>query len=230
MSHVAIYERLHFEIYLFTGCASGWHGKSDILMDEVTVELASTESGDALSESLSISSSTEIKSSKTFSDADISQIIAQTIVFSFYQRKKNKEKLKNYLIPGIGISTKSLVVFFYECEEDVLLLTDSLDLTARCDSEMNIGAVVFLWLTLNYKLFCSGITEEMKKYKADFFVEAGKLLDVYRNEVTRPVHKTRQELVGYRKDIGYCKNVYHQEKDNLDFWQTKNETKYIDLK
>ena len=100
-------------------------------------------------------SSVEIKARPSYN-----QIKAQTIVFSFYQQKYNKEKMKTCLVPGIGISTEELYFVFYDSEYDVLLESAPLFLCGK--GTLVTNRVVFLWLTLNYKLFCSGITAEMK--------------------------------------------------------------------
>lgn len=170
-------------VFFFIGCKNGWHGRTDILMDE-QLPIA-VEPDDA---SHSVSSATEIKTS----DNDHKQIIAQTIVFSFLQQKKNREKLNNFLVPGIGISAKNVIAYFYDCEEDVLLTTVPLLLKEE-QPQLDIYTVVFLWLTLNYKYFCSGLTDEMKNYKADFFGVVGNNLDMYRNSVTRPVQSDHEK-------------------------------------
>lgn len=51
----------------------------------------------------------------------LEQLMAQAIVFSFLQNKKNKGILKTFLVPAIGICGKKLVIHLYDCLEDVLL-------------------------------------------------------------------------------------------------------------
>lgn len=47
--------------------------------------------------------------------------------------------------------------------------------------------ILVLWLVLNYKLFCDGVTEKYKKYSSDFHKILGpELLKMYQTEVFRP--------------------------------------------
>ena len=111
------------------------------------------------------------------------------------QQKQYGQKLKHNLIPGIGISTENAIGYFYDCIEDVLLSTAPMKLfyPVPDGQRLSIDAIVFLWLILNYRMLCSGITDDMKKYKANFFKNVDDFLEVYRNEVTRPVHLDRSK-------------------------------------
>lgn len=146
-----------------------------------------------LDENCSSVSSTEVKTGEQFYDKDLAKLLSQTIVFSFLQRKLDEKKMEmnNFLVPGIGISTESVIGFFYDSEEDVLLGTVPMDLHA--DQELCSVTVVFLWLTLNYKILCSGITKKMKTLKAHFVDRAGDRIEMYRNEVCMPLPKKHGE-------------------------------------
>lgn len=48
---------------------------------------------------------------------DREQIIAQSIVSSFYQKRINPD-YTNHMIPSIGISKDKIVVYFYDCIND----------------------------------------------------------------------------------------------------------------
>ena len=115
------------------------------------------------------------------------QLLAQTIVFSFIQHKYNRQKMKNCLVPGIGIDTKNLLVYFYDSEYD--LLVGSTYLETFSSDYLAVENVVFLWLTLNYRHFCSGPDELMKKYPSGFVKLAGEHIEKYRNEVKIPAHR-----------------------------------------
>ena len=81
--------------------------------------------------------------------------------------------------------------FFYDSEEDVLLETAEMDLKIDLTvPKISQTAVVLLWLTINYQIFCSGISDKMKKYNAQFFERVGDHIDFYRNETAFEVHKT----------------------------------------
>ena len=101
-------------------------------------------------------SSIELKSDEQILDDNpCSQMIAETIVFSFLQNKRNSGKIHNCLIPSIGINNEKLIVFMYDCENDVLLGTRALDLFDEGDFDIRI--IIFLLLVLNYRLFCTGL-------------------------------------------------------------------------
>ena len=121
--------------------------------------------------------------STQFSPENEAQLKAQTITFSPLPVKFNESKLRNNLVPGLGISTRYMLAYFYDSENDVLLRSDDLLLL---DKEVVYKTVIFLWLTLNYKLFCSGLTEEMKAFKAGFF----DVIDIkeFTDNIERPLH------------------------------------------
>ena len=135
-------------------------------------------------------SSIEIKSHENFTEGDASQLLAQTIVFSFLQNKYNKNKMKNSLVPGIGISTKYLYINLYDSVNDVFLSTHSVAMFGV--GKLLVDKVVLLWLTLNYRYFCTGITEEMMKCKADFHRRLDDMLPEYAHNVKRPLHLTHK--------------------------------------
>ncbi|OPL21193.1 hypothetical protein AM593_09565, partial [Mytilus galloprovincialis] len=102
------------------GWIDGWHGKSDILMNNVSVHLANVEDDNFKVGSSAVSSSESSPETKTSNHQE--QVFAQSIVFSF------RGNLRHSLVPTIGISKKKIVIYFYDSEEDVLLGTTELDL------------------------------------------------------------------------------------------------------
>ncbi|XP_045158004.1 uncharacterized protein LOC123524120 [Mercenaria mercenaria] len=179
------------------GCRKGWHGHTDIIMEEdiavsvapseasgdSTVEQTLDDTGTDVSDDRSVSS-VENKASPDFKRKDLMQIKAETIVFSFLQHKLKKGILENTLIPSIGISSRSLLLTFYDSQNDVLLSSKAIRLFDQ--NTIIVSPVVALWLTLNYKLFCTGVTKRMTKYKADFFKRVDDLLNEYSDHVEKP--------------------------------------------
>lgn len=111
------------------------------------------------------------------------QIIAQTIVFSFLQKKKHPER-ENFLTPCIGIGSTELIVMFYDSEHDVLLESSSVSLFENEFScEFSFEAILVYWLTVNYKYFCCGIVEKDKKHKSNFFVHAKDKIHIYEDKL-----------------------------------------------
>ncbi|XP_060578157.1 uncharacterized protein LOC132735242 [Ruditapes philippinarum] len=187
------------------GCLKGWHGKSDIIMKDLPVSLFFGDDDvkedddhhhhhDVTCDNQSVSSLEE-KVADNFVKKDVNQILAQTIVFSFLKQKLNREKLENYMIPGVGIKSKHFMVCFFDTENDVLLQSKPVELFEG--KSIRTLAVLFLWLTLNYRIFCSGITHEMKEKHSDFIIKLRDDLHIYQDEVMRPVNVpciTQQEL------------------------------------
>ena len=57
----------------------------------------------------------------------------------------------------IGISNEKLYCAFYALVYDVLIESDSVPLWMN--GQIYLSTIVFLWLSLNYRLFCSGVTK-----------------------------------------------------------------------
>ena len=204
---------------LFSGCEKGWHGSVDILLENnLPIQIFnSTELDDQPERSLSPS---ETKSSDALSESDESQLIAQTIVFSFLEHKYNKSELKNALVPAIGISASHVNVNLYDCENDIFLASEK-NLKILSGRKLYNEIVVLLWLVLNYRDFCSGITDEMKSFKADFHRRVDDLLCEYRDNVKMPLHlSTRKhdnselDSVRGRKVKRSCKKA-----ECIDLWK-----------
>ena len=100
---------------------------------------------------------------------DRSQIISEAIVFAFLQKKCNPA-FDNYLIPTVGISKNDILFYMYDPEHDILLESPPFDLFEFQTNALSYPAVLALWFILNYKTFCTGITEAMKErnFTADF--------------------------------------------------------------
>ena len=118
-----------------------------------------------------------------------SQAIAQTIVFSYIQRKRHPH-FSNFLIPNILISPKDFRIIMYDSVNDVLLCSVPLSIFQPYpSSSLQIASIIILWMVLHYRMFCVGIntslvTEtigEMKKIQSSFKDRAKEKLDLYVN-------------------------------------------------
>ncbi|VDI43530.1 uncharacterized protein LOC143076317 [Mytilus galloprovincialis] len=160
------------------GCPEVWHGFVDLMMGMIGINIATIEpdspggSGNR--------SSIEVKIENTDLKSNKEQMIAQSIVFSFLQQKLHPEFV-NHLIPSIGISKEMLVIYYYDCKNDVLI--ESSQMPYIQDEKLCIPTIVALWLALNFKYFCSGITKGMNNssYKAGFFEQVDEKLNLYMN-------------------------------------------------
>lgn len=99
---------------------------------------------------------------------DRQQIIAETIVFSFLQKKINPD-LDHFLIPTIGTSKSDVLFYLYDSEHDILLESPPFFLFEN-KREISYVTVVALWLAVNHTILGTGITDYIKdrSFTADF--------------------------------------------------------------
>ncbi|XP_045196059.2 uncharacterized protein LOC123551294 [Mercenaria mercenaria] len=169
------------------GCPRGWHGQADVLFpdDKVSLSVVAPPEDDAVS--VTSDSSLEIKKGENFTTESVSQVVAQTVMCSFVQQRKNPTQ-PCALVPGIGICSEKLIVYLYDCVEDILLTTGPLDLYAQMGLfGLNPRAIIILWLILNHKLFSNKTPERYKGYMANFHHVLGPVqLEAYKNESEQP--------------------------------------------
>ena len=141
-----------------------------------------------------IDSAVEVKQ-KDFEMTDVSagssiaQVAAETIVYSFYHHYLHPE-LSHALIPCIGVSNKSIVFYFYDSVNDIMLGSTQFPLMhseTGHPPKLNITTLFALWMVLNHKHFCNGLVllEEDKLPKANFMKIASSKLDVYKEGLKR---------------------------------------------
>lgn len=119
-----------------------------------------------ISDSVSWRNIIEVKRSLSRSKfAVMDQAIAQTIVFSFFQRKGSP----NIFIPNILISPKEFRVIMYNAENDLLICSEPLNLFTEQESTrcLNVSAVIVLWMVLHYKTFL----EDVKQVVQEDFIQ-----------------------------------------------------------
>lgn len=111
-----------------------------------------------------------------------SQLISQTIVFSFYQTKCEPALT---LIPSIGVSKSRIQFHFYDSEKDIYLLSREMPLFYDdAKKALNLSTVIATWLVLNYKHLISGASEEMSEGKFGFHSKISKeILHLYKHDI-----------------------------------------------
>nr|XP_022332267.1 uncharacterized protein LOC111129982 [Crassostrea virginica]XP_022332268.1 uncharacterized protein LOC111129982 [Crassostrea virginica] len=128
----------------------------------------------------------EVKLSRTGAE---SQAIAQTIVFSFIQRKRHPQ-FSNFFIPNILISPNSFRIIMYDAVNDILICSLPLSIFQSYPSKsFEIASIIILWMVLHYRIFCDGIDVslikkadiEIKSIQANFKERANEKLDFYVN-------------------------------------------------
>ena len=167
-------EQQQILLFILTGNIEIWHGYLDILVGRQPIMLCPEEAEVR-------NGSSPVEDSKVVDYEE--QILAQTIVFSFLQRKEHPE-YKTFLAPCIGISKKHVVFYFYDSEHDFLLESTCFDLQVP-GLGIKKSTVLAMWLTLNYKYLCSGITVAIKDsgYTADFEKFGKDKMELYENHL-----------------------------------------------
>lgn len=78
----------------------------------------------------------------------MSQLIAQTVVFSFYQRKRNLT-----FVPSIALNRNHIQFHFHDSENDVYLVSQEMPLFVN--QTLHLSTVLATWLVLNHRyLYC----------------------------------------------------------------------------
>lgn len=175
-----LYEVFRFSFSFLTGNVKDWHGNLDIVLDGCDLPVKVLEK---LPEIPRGQSSVDAESSDMCTNVE-SQLIAQTIVYSFLQKKKHPE-CNNFLIPSIAISKTSVIFYMYDSKNDVLLKSAVFPIFKR-DKTINTVTVLAIWFVLNYKYLCSGFSEEHIENhvkKSRFFEMTDSLLPIYKNEL-----------------------------------------------
>ncbi|XP_076074814.1 uncharacterized protein LOC143045876 [Mytilus galloprovincialis] len=166
------------------GNVNAWHGFVDVVSnkgspDSVGVVVATSD--DDEDETDNINSFTNGKEDVIGSE---DQGVAQTIVFSFIQRKRHPTLCS--LIPNILISSSYFRIIMYDSVHDILLCTAPIPLFATNEKKKLITAsVVILWMVLHHRQFCEGIKtnmiDDLDNIKLNFKEQAKDKYDLYLN-------------------------------------------------
>ncbi|XP_033728757.1 uncharacterized protein LOC117317896 [Pecten maximus] len=163
--------------YTGIGNPSVWHGNLDVIVNNQVAIEAIEDDPDCDSPGRT---PMDEKGKSTCLSRN-AQVIAETIVFSFLQKKRHPE-YSHFLFPCIGVSRKEMVVYFYDSEHDVLLESSSIPLRT-VEGNVNVVSIIVSWLVVNHKYFCGGLTEELKKETSGFFCQAEQALPIYENQL-----------------------------------------------
>lgn len=120
------------------------------------------------------------------------QSVAQTIVFSFLQRKE----LSNiHFVPTIVIDPKEFRVIMYDSVNDILICSQPLPIftassTPKPGRSLDDSSIIILWMVLHYEMFLANIASiflkngtDIKLFQANFAKRAKSKLNVYVNEL-----------------------------------------------
>lgn len=158
-----------------------WHGNLYIIFNNDLVAVEPLDEQPETPKTPGGKSPVEVKLKTTLKKTP--QIIAQTIVFSFLQKKRHPDR-EHFLTPCIGIGSSELIVMLYDSEHDVLLESSTIPLFENEFScEFSYRAILVCWLTVNYQYFCSGLVEKYKMFKSNFFDIDKEKITVYEEKL-----------------------------------------------
>ncbi len=131
------------------GCSeSTWYGTVDGRLrghlPASSIPVISKEEDEYSDESDGASVVVEVKRNATHS----SQAIGSVVLSSFIEHNLHKDL--NSLIPCILINCYTLQIFLYDCEADILLISEKF--IFREDKEVNKQSILLLWLFINHRL------------------------------------------------------------------------------
>lgn len=139
-----------------------------------------------------------IEVKKVIPDELLQQALAQTIVFSWIQRKRHPER-SNHMVPNIVISPKQFKIMMYDAGKDVFLVSTFIDLfTDEKCTKLSSNAVIVLWMVLHNRLFCTGFDSRvdsslLEKLKSDFITIVDDKLGTYSDSLEFFVSKFNPE-------------------------------------
>ncbi|XP_078319131.1 uncharacterized protein LOC111118743 [Crassostrea virginica] len=111
---------------------------------------------------------------------NLSQLISETVVFSFYQKKQFPSLS---LVPSIGVSKSHIQFHFYDADKDVYFISQEMPLFYK-DKSLHLTTVLAIWLVLNYRCFLSEATEEMtSEGKFGFHAQVSETLHLYKHKI-----------------------------------------------
>ncbi|XP_033754877.1 uncharacterized protein LOC117337854 [Pecten maximus] len=161
------------------GNPSVWHGNFDVIVNNQVIIEALEEDEPNVSES---SERTPMEvNMKPVCLSTNQQIIAETIVFSFLQKKRHPE-YSQFLFPCIGVNSKEMVVCFYDSENDILLKSSPVPLQT-VTGKFDVVTIVVSWLVVNHKFLCDGLPRCLEIETSGFFRQAEEALPIYENDL-----------------------------------------------
>ena len=113
-----------------------WHGSVDIIIENNLIIDTLEDEPD----SPGGKSPEEVKVKSAFLSKN-PQLVAESIVFSFLQKKRHPER-ENFLTPCIGVGSSFMLLMLYDSFHDVLLESAPVPLTLSGSGKFRIEAII----------------------------------------------------------------------------------------
>ena len=140
--------------YLGMGSVYTWHGTPDVRVRGAEVVVESVDEGDEVEvdtdsdeSHTSDGATTNLEAKVLYSVANLPQVITTCVVSSFTE--KNCHPDKQALLPTILMDQNQFRVCLYDCEKDVLLISDYKLLATK--GGLSSSGLAFLWLVINHR-------------------------------------------------------------------------------
>lgn len=185
-----------------------WHGSIDIVLSSNPADSSSSgargdedHSDNDAAFSLKGRNIIEVKRTSLSGSHVCNQAIAETITFSFFQKKEHQHI---WISPNILISPKEFRIIMYDAENDILICSQPLELFTRCTNRkrrnLDVSSIIILWIVLHYEKFLkqenSPFTEpgfNKKKYQSNFRKIPN--IESYRSQLQFGVESFQREIV-----------------------------------
>ena len=136
--------------FIGLGSTETWHGTPDVRVRGVSIVHSScVDVGDEDSDSSTASDSTavHIEGKIQYIASNLPQAVATCVVSSFTEKSIHPDK--SPLIPTILIDKKSFQIILFDCEKDVLLISNAVSLSNN--GRMSRSGIALLWIVLNHR-------------------------------------------------------------------------------
>ena len=184
-----------------------WHGILDMRVRGSSVLVGNAEEGEVevevaegynavelnallpLSEAPSMwDNSTTVEAKTKFNNGShISQVVKTCVTSSFVEANLCKDL--EPMVPTIIIDMHTFRVFFYNCTEDILLISKSISLGSR--QRMDRSSLFLLWVVLNHRRYFKPLSQMPKIWpwcKSSILDKMGEYISHYRGLASRNVN------------------------------------------
>jgi hypothetical protein len=155
------------------GSVHTWHGTPDVRVRGVEVvcrreteERVVVDEDPSDDESLASSdeATTTIEGKVHLRDANLQQAVGTCVISSFTEKSLHPNK--QAMVPTILIDEAQFRVCFYDCEKDVLLVSESKSLATK--GGLSKSGIALLWIVINHRLFLQQLPGDFAaKYPAN---------------------------------------------------------------
>ena len=161
-----------------------WHGTPDVRVRGAPFVLQRKEESEE-SDTESITSdgaTTTFEAKKNFLPSNLPQTISTCVVSSSTEKRLHPDLPA--IVPTILIDEHQFQVCLYDCENDVLLISEPVELAKK--GGLSSSGMAILWLVINHRFFLQPLHDELAQYPSTIksSLEAVGALDSY-NELQR---------------------------------------------